>query len=207
VSAALVEQKRAMRRQIRAWRDQIPAQVRQEASRRAAEHLARHPFFARAGTVALFAGLPHELDPLQITALQEASQKRLLLPRTLGGPGELSWHLLRCEALGRPESPRLARASLRPGRFGVLEPEGPAVDPAQVELWVVPGLAFDRQGGRLGYGGGYYDRALAQSRAPRLGFAFARQVVSRVPREAHDLRVDGVMTDSGVCLVTDATPV
>lgn len=207
MSVGVGEQKRALRRQLRAWRDAVPASRRAEASGRAAGHLAHHPLFLQAAVVALFAGLPHELDPLQVVGWPQARGKLLLLPRTRPEPPGLSWHRLRCEAQGEPQGPQEARQGLRPGPFGVLEPQGEEVGAEAVELWVVPGLAFDGQGGRLGYGGGYYDRALAGSRAPRLGFGFARQVVDQVPREDHDLRVDGIVTDSGVRLVTDVAPV
>ena len=63
---------------------------------------------------------------------------------------------------------------------------------------LVPGLAFDGSGGRLGYGGGFYDRFLDACPAPRVALAFALQVVQAVPREAHDLLVDRIVTEQGV---------
>lgn len=86
-------------------------------------------------------------------------------------------------------------------RHGVPEPtaDGPAIDPAELDLVVVPGVAFDRAGNRLGRGGGFYDRFLPRCPgAFLLGVGFAEQMVETMPAEAHDRPVDGVATDAGV---------
>ena len=92
---------------------------------------------------------------------------------------------------------------LRPGRYGLLEPDGslPATAVDAADLVVVPGLAFDETGARLGRGGGYYDRAFPPPLGvgPVLfGYAFHAQIVSVVPCAAHDRRVDAVATERGV---------
>jgi 5-formyltetrahydrofolate cyclo-ligase len=81
------------------------------------------------------------------------------------------------------------------GAFGLLEPDPawPVVGHHAVELWVVPGVGFDRAGGRLGRGGGYYDAALASSAAPSIGVCFAAQLVDVVPSEPHDRPVRRVV--------------
>lgn len=90
-------------------------------------------------------------------------------------------------------------AALVPGAFGTLVPEGPEVVP---QVLVVPLLAFDRRGYRLGYGGGYYDRTLAALRAAgpctAIGYAFAAQEVAEVPTEPTDARLDLIVTEAGV---------
>jgi 5-formyltetrahydrofolate cyclo-ligase len=74
------------------------------------------------------------------------------------------------------------------------------VDPAEVDVVIAPGLAFDREGYRLGYGGGHYDRYLARlgRRALRVGIGFEQQLVERVPREPTDERLDLVVTNENV---------
>lgn len=81
-------------------------------------------------------------------------------------------------------------------RFGMLEPSAdlPLVDPIALDVVLVPGVAFDRQGGRLGFGGGYYDRFLPTTPALRVGVAFDSCVVEELPCEAQDQRVDWVIT-------------
>ena len=104
------------------------------------------------------------------------------------------------------ESPLLFRAwaagdRLTRNRFGIFEP-GPAADAATPDLLLVPLLAFDDAGRRLGQGGGYYDRTLAERRAhaagpPAVGIAFAGQQVDRVPHDGFDQRLDWVVTETG----------
>jgi 5-formyltetrahydrofolate cyclo-ligase len=94
------------------------------------------------------------------------------------------------------------RQALRPGFGGILEPD-PALAPATAapDLLIVPGLAFDRQGFRLGMGGGYYDRFFLRSPWPgtvRLGLAFSFQVLEAVPREAWDCPVHALGTEKGL---------
>ncbi len=89
------------------------------------------------------------------------------------------------------------------GRHGILEPRSDgtiAVCPREIDLVVVPGVAFTRYGYRLGYGGGYYDRFLAQEApgAVAIGLAFEVQMAECLPVESHDRPVDMVITESGV---------
>jgi 5-formyltetrahydrofolate cyclo-ligase len=102
---------------------------------------------------------------------------------------------------GRPLTFRLwtPGAPLVPGAFGTRVPEGPEIVP---QVLVVPLLAFDRRGYRLGYGGGYYDRTLAALRAAgpciAIGFAFAAQEVPEVPTGPTDERLDLIVTEAGL---------
>ena len=90
-------------------------------------------------------------------------------------------------------------SALAAGRFGTLEPgEG---EPIQPTLLLVPLLAFDRRGGRLGYGGGYYDRTLAGAALVTIGCGFVLQEVDRVPTETHDRGLDAIATEGGVFVV------
>jgi 5-formyltetrahydrofolate cyclo-ligase len=110
------------------------------------------------------------------------------------------------------DGPHMHAAELRPGQTTIRTPYGPGeppdrlpVDPAEIDLVIVPGLGFDRRGFRLGYGGGHYDRFLAsvRSEALRVGIAFAQQVVDEIPTGPLDDVVDLVVTD-GETIVTGA---
>ncbi len=91
---------------------------------------------------------------------------------------------------------------LKPGPWQILEPENPGqADDARIDFAVVPGVAFDRQGNRLGHGRGFYDRLLAGLAGPatfKLGFAFSCQVVEAVPALPHDVVMDAVATEADV---------
>lgn len=131
-----------------------------------------------------------EIDPRPLLAALAARGALTALPVTppRGSDAPLSFRLW-------SEAEPLA-----PGSFGVHEPHGSAalVEP---DLLLVPLLAFDRYGGRLGYGAGHYDRTLSRLRALKpvwaIGLAFAGQQIARVPSEAHDQPLDGVLTEAG----------
>lgn len=89
---------------------------------------------------------------------------------------------------------------MQPGPFGVLEPPAdlPAVPLAQIPLLLVPGVVFDRQGHRIGWGQGYYDRILRGYSGVRVGFAYEFQVLEEIPYEPWDEAVDFLVTEAGL---------
>jgi len=147
------------------------------------------PFWRRASQIVLFASLPGEVDtgPLMRAALEEG--KSLVLPRT--------------RSAGRLEFAKVGgEGELARGAFGILEParDSQLVEIDRESLLLLPGIAFDRSGGRLGRGGGYYDRVLARLRAEQrrphcVGVGFALQIVDRVPMTSLDERLDGFVTE------------
>lgn len=134
-------------------------------------------------TIAIFAALPGEPDLLPLLALHPS--RRWVFPRVVGDG--LCFHLVR-EPGGE----------LVKGAFGVREPadELEVVDPREIDAFLCPGLAFDRHGGRLGRGRGFYDRALATARpgAVRIGVAFDHQLIDEVPTADHDIRMDEILS-------------
>ncbi len=90
-------------------------------------------------------------------------------------------------------------AAFRPGPYGIPEPRGVSVDPTLIDVLVLPGLGFDTQGGRLGYGAGYYDRLMPQMpQALRIGIGFDEQIVLTLPVQDHDIFMDMVITSQGI---------
>ena len=175
--------------------------LRNEARARRATLAAETPDFA--ATIARFAEvLPissgvvvasywpirDEADPCALAAELAALDHPIVLP-VIGGPeAALSFR------------PWREGDALSPNRHGVHEP--PAhLDAVAPRMLLVPLLAFDRNGARLGYGGGYYDRTLAELRADghivAIGVAYAGQEVAQLPHDVHDQRLDGVVTERG----------
>lgn len=159
----------------------------------AARHLAASADLSRARRVALFASLPGELPTRPVFALLGRLGRTALFPRVRVG-----------EAL---EFAPLARwEELRRTALGLWEPPAilPAVPLGPQDLVLVPGLGFDRHGGRLGRGGGLYDRTFPPGApAPALvALAFACQVVDRLPAGPHDRRIDAIVTEYGMIRVS-----
>lgn len=160
------------------------------AGRAIAGRIAGRPPWDRAERIGLFVSQPDEIDTAPLIERARRARKRILLPRIVAGPTP-----------GLEFAEVLDWSGLERGRFGIDEPPRgwPATSLVDVDLLVVPGLAFDRTGGRLGRGGGYYDRALAEQTAAahtiRVGIGFHFQLVDRVPMTAHDRHLDAIVTD------------
>lgn len=93
------------------------------------------------------------------------------------------------------------RDKMSPGEYGILRPpEDEETYPETIDLVIAPGLAFDRGGGRLGKGGGFYDRFLPRCKAVVVAPAFSEQVVDKVPADERDIRIDILVTDKGVII-------
>lgn len=163
---------------MRARRRAVDAVCRAEASRRVCERLLA--CVGAGATVAVYLATAEELDLDDFIARTTA---RRVAPR---------WDAV-SRTYGLAE---LTDAGTVPGHWGIREPLGAAVPPAAVDVWIVPGLAFTRDGKRLGYGGGYYDRFLAAARpdARKLGVAYPFQILSDLPTDAHDARLDAVVS-------------
>jgi len=175
---------------MNARRAALSAVERARASAAGCARLAALPELAaeavRGRVVAGFVARAAEIDPA--AALDEVRRRggRVALPRVTDTPPRLRLHVS-------------DGAGLSPGRFGIPEPDPAAPEVAldDVAVMILPGLAFDGGGRRLGTGGGYYDELLAApARRPLLiGLAFDFQVVERCPAAEHDRRVDRVITD------------
>lgn len=181
-----------LRREARERRDREPD--------RAAKSLHIHrrvhalPELAQSRTVCSYIGIGSEVATLPLVAELLAGNHTVVVPVCRGD--ELA--LVSLVSVGELVST---------GRFGLLEPPAKlAALPARtrpadaIDLFLVPGVAFDREGNRLGYGRGYYDRLLAGARpdAALVGLAFECQLVPRIPREPHDVQVDRIVTEAAV---------
>ncbi len=153
-----------------------------DASTRLIHHLGASEVWQNASTVAGFLPMRGEPDLTALWQAAGASGKRVALPRVT--ETGLPFHAADFDRL-------------IPGAFGILEPQAdaPVIAAAAIDLFLVPGVAFDRHGGRLGMGKGYYDRALSGSSATLIGIAWEWQVVAAVPREPHDVVMTALCTE------------
>ena len=182
------QQKAELRRDAQLRRDALPADARKAA----AEAIAARPFplpIAPGAIVCGFMPLKSEINPLPLMQKLGAAGARLALPAVAGRGKPL---VMRAWAWGEP---------LDAGVWGIREPkpQAPEVDP---DILLVPLLAFDRAGHRLGYGAGYYDMTIRRLRGLKpvtaVGIAFAAQEVAKIPTTPRDARLDLVLTEREV---------
>lgn len=177
--------KSELRRLMRARRRAVLPTEKAATAARICSHLLTHASVQAARCVAVYLAGPDEIDLTACIRALLARGVRVVAPRWTGETYEL--------APLRGLSP----SDLVCGPHGILEPlPSTPVPPPDVDVWLVPGLAFTSSGGRLGYGGGWYDRFLAAT-APNaviLGIAYPFQVVSDLPLEPHDRMLSEIVS-------------
>lgn len=167
-------------------RDLLSEDERSAKSQRIVERVLALPEVGAAGTVMAFWSFGSEVQTSALIALLHEAGKRVVLPRV--AVGEIA-------AIAYAPGDPVAATS-----FGAKEPVGADVVPSEdVDVVIVPGVAFDRHGGRVGYGGGFYDRLFSRAPAvPAIAVAFAVQLVDEVPQGRSDSRVDAIVTEDEV---------
>jgi len=177
--------KAALRKQIRDALQKISPAVRTALSAQIRDRLKEQAVWKNAGSVLFFAPRPDELDlwPLLEEAL--AGGKIAALPRF--NPAGKNYVACRVQNL---------RSEIAPGEFGIREPAArcPEIPLSRFDLILVPGVAFDWHGHRLGRGKGFYDRLLANVRGVICGITFDEQMVNDVPVGPSDVRMNFILT-------------
>jgi 5-formyltetrahydrofolate cyclo-ligase len=185
MGTTIQEAKSALREEVVQRLKEIPAAERAVASARARALLTEQAPWRNAQTILFFAPLPGELDVWPLLAAALAAGKRASLP--LFDRHQKNYTACIIE---NPDT------DLHIGHFGIREPNTycSRLASSRVDLILVPGVAFDAKGHRLGRGKAYYDQLLAVIRGTRCGVAFEQQLVPEVPVEEHDARMDCLLT-------------
>lgn len=191
------EEKKAIRNTFRKMRDSLPQEERKEASGRIAERILASDAFWKVRFVYCYAAFGSEADTGRLVEQALKLGKRVAFPRVRGRS-----HMEFCFVR--------SLADLAPGYRGIPEP-GPwcrkAPVPFEETLVIVPGIAFDRSGGRIGYGGGFYDAYLAQSdRCIRAAAAFSAQITEEIPMGPFDVKMDMIVTEKELILCHGGSP-
>lgn len=188
----IAEQKRRLRHEMSERRRVCAPLARARAATALAGHMRTFAPLSRAAVVAGYVPIRGEIDPRPALTELAAAGVVLVWPRVGNGKPRLSFFRVQSDA------------DWAHGPFGILEPRPgcPEVPVAAIEAFVMPGLAFDGRGFRLGWGGGYYDELIphvpVRSKVVLVGVAHDFQLVPRCPREPFDVAVDWVMTDRQV---------
>ena len=178
------EQKKQLRKQIKETKKSQPAHVLAAHSTTLLEQLEQHPCFIASQTILLYYSLG---DEVQTHAFVEKwhTTKKVLLPVVVGDELELRHYT--------------GKACLREGAFHIEEPTGEAfTEFHQIELAIIPGVSFDRQGNRLGRGKGYYDKLLPKLSSYNIGICYQFQTREEIPSEPFDRKMDEVWTENGL---------
>lgn len=187
----LFELKTAIRKQAHENRRAQPD--KDEVSTRIVDRFMGLPEYESAKTVMFYVDVRDEVRTRQALPAALASGKRIVVPYCLDGELELFW-------LQDMEELEL-------GMYKILEPKAEMrtvaskkLQPEDLDLVMVPGVAFDRNGGRTGHGKGYYDKLLQHARkdAPLIALSFECQLFDKIPAESHDIYMDKVVTEDAV---------
>jgi 5-formyltetrahydrofolate cyclo-ligase len=189
--------KAELRRHLLAQRAMLtPADIEQHSTVIAA-YVCTLPAFRISHTIMVYMALPQEVQTMPIITQARQLQKSVAVPVVRGQD---------LIAVALSETPM----QLQRGPFGILEPCGTpcVIHPQEIGCIVVPGIAFDTRGGRLGFGTGYYDRFLRQlpTTTYRCGLAFGIQIVPCVPQAPHDVCMHGIVTEQGCIPCMHALP-
>lgn len=180
-----MESKKILRQKFLAKRASVPIAERDRISRLLIEKFLATEIYRGAKILMAYASMPDELQLNELFAACLDDKKVLAIPLIVG-KGEI-------RAVEVPDFD-----SLEIGAFNiptVKETRRNSIEPAQIDCVIVPGAAFDKTGGRLGLGGGYYDKFLPRAvNAKKIAFAYDFQVVESLPLEPHDAKIDAVMT-------------
>ena len=183
--------KKDIRRRIKVQKSMLSNEERSDAAARVFEMLEKSAAFKMADRILMYHSLPDELSTGDFIAKWH-TRKHFFLPRVNG---------VELEVLPYD------RSSLRLGAFHIEEPQGDDIVPVeQMELVVVPAVAYDRSGNRVGRGKGYYDRLLSACKAMKVGVGYDFQLVDEIDAETHDVPVDLVITESHFITVKRRKP-
>ena len=174
--------KSELRKQVLHEMKAIPQEQKQAMDQALTERLLQHPFYQEAKVIATYLSFPHEFQTQELIEQALRDGKKVLIPKTYP-KGRMDF------VVYNPQ--QLVKTS-----FGLLEPQGDleVVDASQIDLIHVPGLAFTREGYRIGYGGGYYDRYLKHFTGHTLSTVYPCQIRDFIP-EDHDIPVQEVLID------------
>ena len=194
VNESLQADKKRMRDAILLQRDAMSSAARTSASRAILEKVSALPQYGNAKVVLTYMGFGTEIETQPFFERIIADGKIVALPRVDRATQTLILHSAR------------GMSDLLTSKYGILEPgtDAPIVAVTSVDFVLMPGVAFDRNGNRLGYGRGYYDKLMSTANPALAGVAagFSCQIVDKVPIGPHDKKVDCIITENEIIKIT-----
>lgn len=178
--------KKELRKSIKSLVAQLSNENKISEARCVFSTIEKSDIYKQCRNILLFASLPDEI-PTHDIIKKWSKGKNIFLPRVNGNSLDII---------------RYVPGMLKKGSFNILEPSGDdTIDPATIDLIIVPGVAFDKQGNRLGRGKGFYDRLLSTTEAKTIAVCFDCQLVDLIPTESHDVPIQFIVTKSFKTLI------
>ncbi|MEX0681787.1 MAG: 5-formyltetrahydrofolate cyclo-ligase [Balneolales bacterium] len=181
-----------LRKKFKSQREQLGITDLKSLGQKIAERLFLSEWYRNAYVVHCFSGTPEkgEIATDAVLSYVIRSEKQLVMPRLSDRKGEMEHY--------RVDNLNL----LKKNKFGIMEPpKGERVWPVELDLVLVPGLAVDMQGNRIGYGKGFYDRFLASTPAHKLMLLPEQFIVDHIPNTSHDIPVEGIVTEERLIIL------
>lgn len=184
-----LKNKKDIRRFVLEKRDKLEPDTKVELDKKIFSELINSEAYKNASVIFVFVSFKSEVDTHEIIKQALKDSKTICVPRINAKEREME--IFKINSL----------EELKEGYYGILEPgeDCPAVNGNNIDIVLMPGAAFDRQGGRIGYGGGFYDRFLSRmnKKVDKIALAYDFQILDRVPMDEFDVRVDGIVTNEG----------
>lgn len=177
--------KTELRKSLKKERNSLPKEIKNEFDMRIFQEIINSKVYEESQRVFIYVSYNSEVDTIPLIKYSLEKGKRVCVPRVLDKEGNME--SLYIDSLGE----------LREGMYGILEPVSTKkASPIDIELVITPGLAFDKEGGRIGYGKGYYDRYLKLSNnAIKMGVCYDFQVVPSLPTTKEDIKMDMIISE------------
>jgi 5-formyltetrahydrofolate cyclo-ligase len=185
-----IGEKDSIRKQIIEHRDSIDINTKNQWDANIFNSLIKSEWYKKANTIFAFVSFKSETDTHKIIKYAIQDKKTICVPRIKSKQKGIE--IFKIDSFYQLEK----------GYFGILEPIESclAVDSKDIDLILMPGVAFDRQGGRLGYGAGFYDRFLSNmnNNVDKIAVAYHFQVLDNIPMDEHDVRINGIVTEEEI---------
>jgi len=197
---SIITKKKMLRNKIKDIKNKLPADYLKSASASITNQLLSMDNFTKAEVIMCYLSFGNEVDTKNFIKVCQDLNKRLLVPVIVKDIKGKS--ILEASEVIDFEN------DLAPGTMGIMEPKFGCqriIDPKLIDFIVIPGLAFDILGNRLGYGGGYYDGFLARTKpeCTKIAITFTKQIVEQIPTEEHDIPIEKILTEEGLIKINN----